>query len=672
MRMTCRFALLVGLLLGGLPGARAQARRPAAAIPRIDVEDYKLDVTLNPEEHEFTGTARITFRPLEKTETAVFEVSENLSIQKVLDDKGTEVLFGQEEAGPGLLSLHFAAPLAPQQSFTVSIEYSGGFDRDRYSRNYTRDESVAYIGPEGSYLLYPSKWLPISGFLVDRATSTLEVTAPLGTIAIGPGVQLPVVTKGITEKFGWVADRPILPGSFVAGPYFERKVEADGIRLSCFAFQEHLEAMQKAAEAIAKILAYYGKTHGPAGPASGFRLVEVDDRLARQHGDFGTIFITSGELGAGTLPVRAFARRAAYQWWMETAGVGSKEDLWLADGMSYYAAAAYLGHLNGPEAFGEELNNLAVLALKFESKSPVGSGYSLGYGSEQYESVVAGKGAWVLNMLRQLVGDAHFAELLDKYFARASSEGGSSALFEKLAGEVYDQDLRWFFAQWIDAIGVPTLQTDFVIFRSIDGFRVSGTVSQDRDLFRMPLEVEVVSKGGVENTRIMLDGKSTPFDVVTPTWPEKVVLDPKGKVLRDSPELQLAVQLALGTELKEKGDYVEALRAFENALKKNPRSSIAHFRTAEVFFEQFNLNAAADSFRNALNGDKQPPWTEVWSYIYLGKIFDVLGQRQRAMAEYNKALNTKDDTDGAQAEAKRWLSAPYTKQATTMDGKQPD
>ena len=170
----------------------------------------------------------------------------------------------------------------------------------------------------------------------------------------------------------------------------------------------------------------------------------------------------------------------------------------------------------------------------------------------------------------------------------------------------------------------------------------------------------------------MLDGKSTPFDVETPTFPEKVVLDPKGKLLRDSPELQIAVQLAIGTELKDKGDYVEAIRAFENALKKNPRSSIAHFRTAEVFFEQFNLNAAADSFRNALNGDKQPPWTEVWSYIYLGKIFDILGQRQRAMAEYNKALNTKDDTDGAQAEAKKWLSTPYTKQATTMDGKQPD
>jgi hypothetical protein len=43
------------------------------------------------------------------------------------------------------------------------------------------------------------------------------------------------------------------------------------------------------------------------------------------------------------------------------------------------------------------------------------------------------------------------------------------------------------------------------------------------------------------------------------------------------------------------------------------------------------------------------------------------------MAEYNKAINTKDDTFGAQAEAKKWLAAPFTRERTTMekDTKQP-
>jgi tetratricopeptide (TPR) repeat protein len=119
--------------------------------------------------------------------------------------------------------------------------------------------------------------------------------------------------------------------------------------------------------------------------------------------------------------------------------------------------------------------------------------------------------------------------------------------------------------------------------------------------------------------------------------------------------------------MKLAGSFVEAMEAYESALRLTPNRSIAHFRLAEVFFEQFNLQSAANSFRDALNGDRDPAWIEVWSYIYLGKIYDILGQRQRAMAEYTKAVNTKDDTDGAQAEAQRWLAEPFTRERTTMN-----
>jgi tetratricopeptide (TPR) repeat protein len=209
---------------------------------------------------------------------------------------------------------------------------------------------------------------------------------------------------------------------------------------------------------------------------------------------------------------------------------------------------------------------------------------------------------------------------------------------------------------------VPTLDADYVVYKSRNGFKVAGALKQDRDLFRMPVEVHVVTPGKTEKKTVEVNGKSTPFEIPTFSYPSQVVIDPDLKVLRDSKELRLSVQLTMGSDLKRKGEYVEAVRAFEEALKLSPRSSMAHFRLAEVLYEQHNLQSAANSFREALNGDKEPKWIEVWSYIYLGKIYDILGQRQRAMAEYNKALNTKDDTFGAQAEAKKWLAAPFTKE----------
>ncbi len=669
-------ALLLGALLSATAaGLCAQtSRRPAPPLPQIDVENYTLQATLTPETHELKAVAGITFKAIEPTDSVVFELSENLSVQKVVDPAGVEIDFGQDETGPGLLSVHFPRRLEQGSTNTIKVEYTGGFDRDRYSRMYSRDESNAYIGPEGIYLLYGSKWFPTNKFLTDRATSTVEITVPLGMTVVGAGTQLPVVTKAVTETFGWAAKRPILPNSIVAGRYFERKIPAGSFTLDCFVREDRLKAVKPSADAVAKILDYYQKMFGPSASGTTFRLVEVDDRLALQPGTLGTIFITHRDLAQPAPQPRELARRVAYQWWMDTVGAQSAEDFWLVDGLAYYSAAMYLGQSSGPAAMKEEINNLAVLGLKFEGKSAIRTASSLGYRTEPYQSVVAGKGAWVVHMLRELIGDAKFRQLMQQYVQQNAGKGGSTSGFRQLAEKIYGKELNWFFTQWIDTIGVPEFQTDYVVFKTNSGFRVSGSVKQDRDLFRMPLDIEVVTKGKTERGSIELNGKSTTFDINTFTLPKQVVLDPDNKILRDSKDLQINVQLSLGNDMKERGEFVEAIRAYENALKLNSHRSIAHFRLAEVFYEQFNLQAAANSFRDALNGDKDPAWIEVWSYIYLGKIYDILGQRQRAMAEYNKAINTKDDTDGAQAEAKKWLAAPFTRERTTMetkDSKQP-
>jgi aminopeptidase N len=667
MKASLRCSLALCLMLIGIASeAYAQARNASSSVPRIEVRNYKLAANLTPDAHELRAVATITFAPVESTNYVVFELNENLSVQKVLNSEGVELEFGQNEIRSGLLSVHFAQPVSHGASTTIRIEYQGGFDRDRYSRIYTRDDSSAFIGMEGTYLMYSAKWFPVSQFPADRATGRLEVTVPLGMTVIGPGGQLPVITKGITETFSWDARTPIQPGSFVAGQYFQKKVEAGDLRIECFARDNKLDSMQRSAEAVAKILEYYRKAYGPSSSGNNFRLVEVDEQLSLQHGMLGTIFITRNELAQSSPPVRELARRIAYQWWQESIGIQNAGDLWLVDGMAYYSAAQYIGSAGGEAAYNEEINNLAVLALKFESKSAIRLGAELGYRTGQYESVVAGKGAWVINMLRGMLGESKFEKLVQQYIHNCTGKGGSLAVFQKLAEKLYEQELGWFFAEWVDSIGVPTLQVDYVTFKGSNGFRISGTVRQDQDLFRMPIEIAVAGGGMEETKTVELKGKSTSFDIYTFSLPEKVILDPKRKILRDSVELRTSVQLSLGNDLKQKGSFVEAVRAYDSALKLSPHRSLIHYRLGEAFYEQFNYRSAANSFRDALNGDRDPRWIEVWCYIYLGKIYDILGQRQRAMAEYTKAVNTKDDTDGAQAEANKWLAAPFTRERTAM------
>jgi tetratricopeptide (TPR) repeat protein len=106
-------------------------------------------------------------------------------------------------------------------------------------------------------------------------------------------------------------------------------------------------------------------------------------------------------------------------------------------------------------------------------------------------------------------------------------------------------------------------------------------------------------------------------------------------------------------------DDTDLLARYEKDAKTNPRSSITHFRIAEIYFEEHNYQSAANQFREALNGDLQPRWIEVWSHVNLGKIFDLTQQRERAINEYHQAQRTKDNTRGALDEAEVYLQFPY-------------
>ena len=138
----------------------------------------------------------------------------------------------------------------------------------------------------------------------------------------------------------------------------------------------------------------------------------------------------------------------------------------------------------------------------------------------------------------------------------------------------------------------------------------------------------------------------------------KPVLDHR-EAVEQLPPRHRDVAVLRGQEQVAQGDLTQALIEYQKALDANKNSSLASYRIGEVFFMQRNYQSAANSFRDALRGDLDPRWTEVWSHIELGRIFDVTGQRERAVNEYRLALQTNDNTQGAINEARALMQKPY-------------
>jgi aminopeptidase N len=270
----------------------------------------------------------------------------------------------------------------------------------------------------------------------------------------------------------------------------------------------------------------------------------------------------------------------------------------------------------------------------------------------------------ILHMLRWVLGEDKYLKVMRDFATTFAGKSASTDEFRSLVEKVYGDKLTWFFSQWMDSTSAPEFKTKYTVYRlgNNKGFRVVGAISQDLDLFRMPVDLRIDTDGKTEEKRIEVVGTDSPFSVETFGRPRRIVVDPDNRVLTNSKDIKLRSSILRGQGLIQQGDMAGALSEFNKALEVNKNSSLAHYRIAEVFYLQRNYQAAANAYRESLNGDGEPRWTEVWCHLQLGKIFDVTGQRERAVNEYRQAIQTNDNTQGALDEARKYLQKAYERE----------
>jgi tetratricopeptide (TPR) repeat protein len=357
---------------------------------------------------------------------------------------------------------------------------------------------------------------------------------------------------------------------------------------------------------------------------------------------------------------RLLANTLAHQWWGSEISPASLNDAWITNGMSRYAELMYLEDTGGKSAFEAAVYDVQAGALAYDTE-PLTSLGRLDPYSPQFQSMTLEKGAMVFHMLRWEMGDAVFAQFLQALVKQYAGKGVTTAEFEALAEDVSKLPLTGFFSQWLDGTGAPEYTNNYSVFRlgGDKGFRTVGSVSQDLDLFSMPVELRIETEGKTVDRRVDVSGNAVQYSVETFGRPTKIVLDPDNWLLKSSPELMLRMDVLLGQAALARGDPDGAIAAYQKALEVDRGSALANYRLAEVYFSQKNYQAAANSFRDCLRGDDDPKWTEVWSHVNLGKLFDIAGQRERAVGEYRLAILTKDNTQGAVNEARALVQVPY-------------
>ena len=676
-------------LAAALPAASQTPRKNA-----FHAVNYEVNAALFPANQALSARVKIDFEAKEASATVEVELHQDLTVQVVSGAEGKPLTFQRNSDAPLRLSVTLPQTVIAGQRVTLTFDYAGPLANDDTSP--VKGVRLAYISENSAILLLPGRWFPVTDYPANRYTAIFNIAVPEGLVVAGTGEALPPQKRTVT--FGNEPTRPGQPkiktppdsktpppatrmvytfrstraaavGSFVVGKYDVQTAKGSEGMLTIYAPAGSPNQSEAFAQTLSGVTAYFSSELGGL-PDPRLSVAQLPPGSLNGYSAPGLLLLGARQWDPKN-NYRLLAQLGAQQWFGAEVLPASPSDVWVTDGLTRYLEGMYVENVAGREALDRALEDFAVGALMFEQAAAIGQAAQLAPFTPEYRSVVQNKGAMVFHMLRAQIGDDTFHAVLRDFYAKFAGQSARMEDFEKLAIERTAStapaagkeapNLVAFFTQWLNSTGVPQFKLDYVVVRTRKGFTIRGTVRQDLETFRMPVELKVSTEGNPEIKTIEVVGTKSEFSIETFGRPKPmgIVVDPNNNLLKASAKLRVRAMIGRGEDQAERGQYYEAIQEYQRALDVQRNSSLAHFRMGEAAFFQKNYQASANAFRDALEGDLEPNWVGVWSRVYLGKIFDLSGQRERALNEYSKAREMKDDTGGAHSEIERLIAQPF-------------
>ncbi len=519
-----------------VPAPRGIALLGAPGSP-VDLLSYDLDIEIDPTLATIAGSNSLTLRSLQDGLTSwTFLLDDAFTISAVRIG-ATALTFAR------LDSIQVAATLdAPRNTgdeFVLTIEYSGtpvegqGFG----SIEFQTRANGARVAATLSETDYAHTWFPVTPDGRDKAVADLRFTVPV-TMSVASNGLVQSVTPlpdGMRHTWHWRTDYPTATYLFsFAATNFVRfsdtYVHSGGsMPLEFFIYPEWDTSSNRTAWLKTKtMLATFAPLFGAypfTAEKYGIYNFPFDGGMEHQ------TMTGQGLFGFGE---SLTAHELAHQWWGNLVTCATWPDIWLNEGFATYAEA--LWHEHKPGSSGAAALHSAMAARRpslFNDTIIVPDGATIGRIFSFDTSYL--KPAWVLHMLRHVIGDAAFFQALADYRAAYQFGSASSADFQAAAEAASGIDLDWFFPQWLEQPGAPDYRRAWRSITVNGQPHVELLITQVQSLsyprFKMSLDV-VMTIGGSSQTH-MIWNDVTPQHYVIPVSaaPTALALDPTPWVL---------------------------------------------------------------------------------------------------------------------------------------------
>jgi len=216
------------------------------------------------------------------------------------------------------------------------------------------------------------------------------------------------------------------------------------------------------------------------------------------------------------------AHELAHQWFGDAITPASWKDIWLNEGFATYSEGLWVENKKGKEGL-----------IKFMDKIDNGYFYGTLYNPpvNLFGPVSYNKGGWCLHMLRGVMGDSVFFNILRSYFAKFKYGNASSYDFKNICEQIYGKNLDWFFDEWIFK-GTGRPEYDYSFKQDGKSFTISLEQLQSDILYTMPITIRIETDLAAKEFLFMNNERKQEFMGEIDGKIKQVTLDPQNYILK--------------------------------------------------------------------------------------------------------------------------------------------
>jgi len=374
------------------------------------------------------------------------------------------------------------------------------------------------------------QWLPVVDHPSDKALVSFEIIAPKDMDVIASGKFLQRVRNEHSITWLYQTDVPLATKVMVFGatPFHIKNYGMyHNIPVSGWIYKDApVNGLDDYAVSM-KILKYYDSL---IGPYSYSKLANVQSKT-RFGGmeNAGNIFYYENSVDGNAKVENLIAHEIAHQWFGNSVTEKNWKDIWLSEGFATYLTDLYLEHTYGKKKLQERMkmernkilryNQFIHQPVVYEEKENLMKLLN----PNSYE-----KGAWVLHMLRNEIGDKAFFALLREFYGKYRNKNASTEDFIQLAEKISNMDLKRFFNQWLYKAGIPEIKISYAIKNK----KIVLHIQQKGELYQLDFPLLITSDKDYKKLKLKINKENNTFDIpLRSTKNLKIIPDPDTETL---------------------------------------------------------------------------------------------------------------------------------------------